>query len=72
MAVTTRRASRSFWKSGREDSPFKRILIHLALILACMIAVYPVLRIFTVSIRPGDKIRFLVDDAAADWSGEST
>lgn len=45
-----------FFKSGREDSPFKRILIHLALILACIIAVYPVLRVLSVSLRPGDRL----------------
>jgi arabinogalactan oligomer/maltooligosaccharide transport system permease protein len=45
-----------FFKSGREDSPFKRILIHLALIACCVIAVYPVLRIFSVSLRPGDRL----------------
>ena len=37
-----------FFKSGREDSPFKRILIHLALIFACILAVYPVLRVLSV------------------------
>jgi len=45
-----------FFKSGREDSPFKRILIHLALIVCCAIAVYPVLRIVSVSLRPGDRL----------------
>jgi arabinogalactan oligomer/maltooligosaccharide transport system permease protein len=42
--------------SGREDSPFKRILIHLALILSCAVAVYPVLRVLSVSLRPGDRL----------------
>ena len=45
-----------FFKSGLEDSPFKRILIHLALILSCALAVYPVLRIVSVSLRPGDRL----------------
>jgi arabinogalactan oligomer/maltooligosaccharide transport system permease protein len=45
-----------FFKSGREDSPFKRIVIHLVLILCCAIAVYPVLRIVSVSLRPGDRL----------------
>ena len=71
MAVTTKQPSRSFWKSGREDSPLKRIFIHMALIIACMIAIYPVLRIFTVSIRPGDKmlsqdLRIIPEDATLD------
>lgn len=51
---------RSFWSrffyGGRNDSPFKRVLIHLALIAYCVITIYPVLRIFTISIRPGDRL----------------
>jgi len=46
----------SFFKSGRTDSPFKRILIHLTLIICCIIAVYPVLRVLSVSLRPGDRL----------------
>jgi arabinogalactan oligomer/maltooligosaccharide transport system permease protein len=45
-----------FFKSGREDSPFKRILIHLALIIACVLSIYPVLRVVSVSLRPGDRL----------------
>jgi arabinogalactan oligomer/maltooligosaccharide transport system permease protein len=44
------------FKSGREDSPFKRFLIHSILILCCVIAIYPVLRVVTVSLRPGDRL----------------
>jgi arabinogalactan oligomer/maltooligosaccharide transport system permease protein len=51
-----KRRKRSFFYGGREDSPFKRILIHLALIICCAIAVYPVLRVFTISLRPGDRL----------------
>jgi len=51
---------RNFWRrffhAGREDSPFKRLLIHMALMLACVIAVYPVLRVLSVSLRPGDRL----------------
>jgi arabinogalactan oligomer/maltooligosaccharide transport system permease protein len=47
---------RSFFRSGREDSPFKRIIIHLVLIIACVIAIFPVLRVFAVSLRPGDRL----------------
>jgi arabinogalactan oligomer/maltooligosaccharide transport system permease protein len=47
---------RAFFKSGRGDSPFKRLLIHLVLILSCAIAAYPVLRVFSVSLRPGDRL----------------
>ncbi len=47
---------RSFFYRSKGDSPFKRILIHLVLVLACVIAVYPVLRILSVSLRPGDRL----------------
>ena len=47
---------RRFFVSGRQDSPFKRIMINLVLIFCCIIAVYPVLRILSVSLRPGDRL----------------
>jgi arabinogalactan oligomer/maltooligosaccharide transport system permease protein len=47
---------RTFFSRTRGDSGFKRLLIHLTLILACIIAVYPILRIFSISIRPGDRL----------------
>lgn len=46
----------SFFYAGREDSPFKRLLIHLTLIIASIIAVYPVLRVLSVALRPGNKL----------------
>jgi arabinogalactan oligomer/maltooligosaccharide transport system permease protein len=45
-----------FFKSGRGDSPFKRLLIHLVLIVACIIAAHPILRVLSVSLRPGDRL----------------
>jgi arabinogalactan oligomer / maltooligosaccharide transport system permease protein len=42
--------------SGRRDKPLKRILIHLGLALAALIAFFPVLRVFSVAIRPGNKL----------------
>jgi arabinogalactan oligomer / maltooligosaccharide transport system permease protein len=51
-----KRRKRSFFYGGREDSPFKRILIHLTLVLCCVIAVYPILRVFSVSLRPGNRL----------------
>jgi arabinogalactan oligomer/maltooligosaccharide transport system permease protein len=45
-----------FFYAQRGDSPFKRLLIHLTLILASAIAVYPVLRVVTISLRPGDRL----------------
>ena len=53
-APTQRR--RSFFRGGREDSPFKRLMINLALIICCIISIYPILRIFTISLRPGDRL----------------
>ncbi|HNT23780.1 MAG TPA: sugar ABC transporter permease [Anaerolineales bacterium] len=47
---------RSFFHRGRGDSPFKTLMIHLALIAACIIAVYPVLRVITISLRPNDTL----------------
>ncbi len=49
------RIKRFFYRS-REDSPFKRLLIHLVLIIACAIAIYPALRILSVSLRPGNRL----------------
>jgi arabinogalactan oligomer/maltooligosaccharide transport system permease protein len=44
-----------FFSKTRGDSQFKRLMIHLVLVVACVIAVYPVLRVATISIRPGDR-----------------
>lgn len=41
---------------ARQDSPFKRLMIHLGLIIACVISVYPLLRIVSISLRPGDRL----------------
>jgi arabinogalactan oligomer/maltooligosaccharide transport system permease protein len=45
-----------FFRAGRGDSPFKRLLIHLTLIFSCVIAAYPILRVISVSLRPGDRL----------------
>jgi len=69
LMETRQRSSLSrFFRRSRGDSPFKRLLIHLALILSSAIAVYPVLRVVTVSLRPGDRLlstslAFIPDDA---------
>jgi arabinogalactan oligomer/maltooligosaccharide transport system permease protein len=47
---------RRFFVRRQGDSPAKRIVIHIVLIFACFLAVYPVLRVFTISIRPGNRI----------------
>lgn len=50
------RAFRWYFYRGRGDSPFKRTIIHLVLIISCIIAVYPVLRVVTISLRPNDTL----------------
>jgi arabinogalactan oligomer/maltooligosaccharide transport system permease protein len=47
---------RRLFKAGRQDSPIKRLVIHSILILSCVIAIYPVLRVVSVSLRPGDRL----------------
>lgn len=56
QAYKGKSAWQRFFKSGRQDSAFKRLLIHLILICSCIIAAYPVLRVFSVSLRPGDRL----------------
>ena len=60
------------FKPKRNGSRVGRALTHLVLIFACVMAVYPVLRILTVSLRPGD--RLLSTSLAiipSDWSFEN-
>lgn len=40
-----------FIGSPRRDSSFKRLIIHVVLIVVCIVTVFPVLRIMTVSLR---------------------
>lgn len=65
----------TFFYRARGDSPFKRILVHLTLIFACLVAAYPILRIFSVSLRPGDRL-FSTDlsiiPADATWAAYYT
>ena len=49
-------ALRRFFYRQRGDSPFKQLAIHLVLICACLIAIYPVLRVLSISLRPGNSI----------------
>lgn len=41
---------------GKDGSRFGRLLTHLVLILACIAAAYPILRVMSVSLRPGDRL----------------
>ncbi len=47
---------RRFFRAGRGDSQFKRLIIHLVLIGCCVVTVYPLLRVLSVSLRPGDRL----------------
>ena len=51
-----KRRKNSFFHASRGDSQFKRLIIHLILIFYCLISVYPLLRIFSVSLRPGNRV----------------
>ncbi len=46
---------RWFFFRSRGDSPFAQLIIHLFLILCSIIAIYPVLRVFTLSVGPVSK-----------------
>jgi arabinogalactan oligomer/maltooligosaccharide transport system permease protein len=65
------KALRWFFVRGRGDSPFKTMLIHITLIIASIIAVYPVLRVVTISLRPNDTLlttdlRIIPENATLD------
>ncbi len=45
-----------FHKRLQRESPFERVLVHAVLIFACLIALYPALRVMTISLRPGDRL----------------
>ena len=47
---------RVFFYRPRGDSPFRRLWINVVLIIACVIAVYPALRVMTISLRPSDQV----------------
>jgi len=56
---------------GRRDAPFKTLLIHTTLIIASIVAVYPVLRVVTISLRPNDTLlttdlRIIPENATLD------
>jgi arabinogalactan oligomer/maltooligosaccharide transport system permease protein len=41
---------------GRGDSPLKRALVHATLMIASLIAAFPVLRVLSVALRPEDRL----------------
>ncbi|HEB83677.1 MAG TPA: sugar ABC transporter permease, partial [Bacteroidetes bacterium] len=40
----------------RKDNPATRLLIYLVLLLFVLISVYPVIRVLSISLRPGDRL----------------
>lgn len=62
---------RWFFFRSRGDSPFKTLLIHATLIISCVIAVYPAMRVVTISLRPNDTLlttdlRIIPENATLD------
>lgn len=45
---------KTYWKSG--DTPLQRLIINILLIFASIVAVYPILRMMTISLRPTDML----------------
>lgn len=45
-----------FRKKMGHDSIAFRVMAHTILILACIVAIFPVLRVLSVSLRPGDRL----------------
>ncbi len=41
---------------SREDKPLKRLVIHLLLAFAALVAAFPIVRVFGVALRPGNKL----------------
>ncbi len=67
----TARAIHRFFFRARGDSPFKRLLIHLTLIAASLVTIYPALRVVTISLRPNDTLlttdlRIIPENATLD------
>jgi arabinogalactan oligomer/maltooligosaccharide transport system permease protein len=55
-----RKENRGRWLTSAprrgEDPPLKRFAIHVALIVAALIAVFPVIRVFGTALRPGNNL----------------
>jgi arabinogalactan oligomer/maltooligosaccharide transport system permease protein len=39
-----------------KDSPVKRSAIHVVLIISCLIVLFPIIRVFSTALRPGDQM----------------
>jgi len=48
--------SRGWWQRGRQDGPLKTLVVNLVLAGACVVAIYPLLQVLTISLRPGNRL----------------
>jgi arabinogalactan oligomer/maltooligosaccharide transport system permease protein len=75
VPVTTRRGSRASERGGgRTDSFQKRLVIHAVLILASLIAAFPIVRVLSIALRPTNALlerdfRLLPEHATLDSFG---
>jgi len=49
-------SSRGWWQRGRQDGPLKTLVVNLVLAGACVVAIYPLLQVLTISLRPGNRL----------------
>jgi len=56
VTAAARSARATHQPGGRRDSRPKRIVIHGILILACVIAAFPIIRVLSVALRPGNRL----------------
>ncbi|MFH0751578.1 MAG: carbohydrate ABC transporter permease [Chloroflexota bacterium] len=50
------KGTRAASAGSREDKPLKRLIIHLLLAFAALVAAFPIVRVFGVALRPGNKL----------------
>ena len=51
-----RKVKRSFFYRAIGDSPFKLLFVNLALVIVCLVILWPVSRVITISLRPLDTL----------------
>jgi arabinogalactan oligomer / maltooligosaccharide transport system permease protein len=47
---------RGWWRRGRQEGPLKKLVINLILAAACVFAIFPLLQVITISLRPGNRL----------------
>jgi arabinogalactan oligomer/maltooligosaccharide transport system permease protein len=55
-AAATTTAKGGKYENTRKDKPLKRLLIHLTLAFAALVAFFPLIRVFSVALRPGNQV----------------